>query len=228
MNLTEYTKREFLRLVVEKDTTACWSWAGDHDEDLRPVFRGEKAYRVMYELRVHQVPAGFHVHHKCGNSACVNPRHLVALSAEAHRAVHATKDKAKKERIYRGEWEQIQAAEAEAARLERERIEREWFEKERIEKEQEEAKRKIIAEAERWRLDHPWLVMWQRCKYLSGGLICGAITYLLWNWTWSSRDYGWMMFVAGTFWIMAPLALGTLGCFMLAFGNDVPVPPKKK
>ena len=121
--MTVQSKREFLQLVVEKETTKCWSWIGDHDADGRPVFRSEKAYRIMYELRIGDVPAGFHVHHKCGNSACVNPRHLVALSAEAHRAVHATKDKALKERIYRGEWEQIQAARAEAARLERERLE---------------------------------------------------------------------------------------------------------
>jgi hypothetical protein len=161
MNMTEDTKREFLRLVVEKDTTACWSWAGDHDEDLRPVFRGEKAYRIMYELRVRPIPASFHVHHKCGNSACVNPRHLVALSAEAHRAVHATKDKAMHERIYRGEWEHIKAAEAEAAleleeRLKRERPEiadrrrREWLERERIAKEQEEEKQRRASEVERW------------------------------------------------------------------------------
>jgi hypothetical protein len=30
---------------------------------------------------------------------------LVALSAEAHRAEHAAKDKARKEQIYQGEWE---------------------------------------------------------------------------------------------------------------------------
>jgi hypothetical protein len=52
-----------------KGTTECWPWTGGHDEDLRPVFRGEKAYRVMYELRNGDVPAGFHVHHKCENSA---------------------------------------------------------------------------------------------------------------------------------------------------------------
>ena len=68
----------------------------------------------MYELRVGDVPPDFHVHHKCENSACVNPRHLVALSPEAHRALHATKHKTLKEQIYQGEWEQIQAAKLEA------------------------------------------------------------------------------------------------------------------
>ena|ERR1700722_5260446 len=89
--MTEQTKREFFRLVVEKETTRCWSWIGAFGFDRRPVFRGEKAYRVMYKLRTADLPANFHVHHKCENSTCVNPRHLVALSPEAHRAVHATK-----------------------------------------------------------------------------------------------------------------------------------------
>jgi hypothetical protein len=108
--MTEQAKREFFRLVVEKETTRCWSWIGGFGVDRRPVFRGEKAYRIMYMLRVADVPASFHVHHKCENSTCINPRHLVALSPEAHRAVHSTKDKALKERIYRGEWEKIKTA----------------------------------------------------------------------------------------------------------------------
>jgi hypothetical protein len=146
VSLTESAKRDFLADVVEKTTRECWSWTGEHDADLRPVFRGEKAYRVMYELRIGDVPAGFHVHHKCENSACVNPRHLVALSPEAHRAVHATKDKTLRERIYAGEWERIQAEKAEVERLARERRERKQrLERERIERYQEE-QRRIAAE----------------------------------------------------------------------------------
>ena len=103
--MTEQTKREFFRLVVVKETTRCWSWIGRYDADRRRIFHGQKAYRIMHQLRIAIVPASFHVHHKCENSSCVNPRHLVALSPDAHRAVHATKDKARKERIYRGEWD---------------------------------------------------------------------------------------------------------------------------
>jgi HNH endonuclease len=94
-------------------------------------FEEKRLIALCTNCGVRPIPAGFHIHHKCGNSACVNPRHLVALTAEAHRAVHATKDKAIHERIYRGEWEQIQTAEAEAARLadERRRLDWERFDK---------------------------------------------------------------------------------------------------
>jgi hypothetical protein len=119
------------------------------------VFRGEKAYRIMYELRIRKVPDGFHVHHKCSNSACVNPRHLVALSPEAHRAVHATKDIVLKERIYRGEWEQIQAAEAKAALLAREKAEKDRLEREGRRQQQQVEWEHWCAERKRWRQEHP-------------------------------------------------------------------------
>jgi hypothetical protein len=148
MKLTEDTKHAFWRLVVQKGTTACWSWAGEYDADCRPLFRSEKAYRVMYEEVKGDIPAGFHVHHKCESCACVNPGHLVALSPEAHRAVHATKDKTLKAQIYRGEWEQIEEAKAEAERFLRERIERQ-----RREQEEEERRRLEAVRLEQERLE---------------------------------------------------------------------------
>jgi hypothetical protein len=134
--VTEEGKREFFQLVVEKETAKCWSWIGEHDADGKPLFRGEKAYRVMYRLRVGDVPDRFHVHHKCENSACINPRHLVALSPDAHRAVHATEDRTLKERIYRGEWRKIQEERdilEEGQRLVRERMKKQRTEEEREE-----------------------------------------------------------------------------------------------
>jgi hypothetical protein len=142
--MTEQSKRDFFQLVVEKETTSCWSWIGEYDLDKRPVFRGDKAFRVMHRLRVGDVPDRFHVHHKCENSACVNPRHLVALSPESHRAIHATKDKMLKERIYRGEWERIQAEKVEAERLEIEQLEQERLDQQRAELQRRERKRVAV------------------------------------------------------------------------------------
>ncbi|HWY91820.1 MAG TPA: HNH endonuclease [Chthoniobacterales bacterium] len=158
--VTEQSKREFWQLVVEKGTTKCWSWIGQYDADGRPVFRGEKAYRAMYELWFgREVPPDFHVHHKCETSSCVNPRHLVALSPEDHRAVHSTKDKAIQEQIYLGEWEQVKVAKAEEARLEKARLERERLEAVQLEEERLERERlqrcraqERLAQSERQRI----------------------------------------------------------------------------
>ena len=86
--MKEVTKREFLSLVVEKATTACWSWAGQYGDDGRPVFRLEGAYRWAYRIYVGPIPYGYDVHHTCENSKCVNSKHLVALPAEIHQQVH--------------------------------------------------------------------------------------------------------------------------------------------
>ncbi len=92
--LSAQKRREFELLVVEKPTSKCWAWAGQFDGDLRPIFGGEKAYRVMHELRNGEIPVGWDVHHKCNNSSCVNPRHLMALPKELHRQVHSDPNRA--------------------------------------------------------------------------------------------------------------------------------------
>jgi hypothetical protein len=56
--VTKNTEQEFLRLVVPGSTTAWWLWSGQHDQGLRPIFRGEKAYQVMYQLRNGDIPTG--------------------------------------------------------------------------------------------------------------------------------------------------------------------------
>jgi hypothetical protein len=93
--------------------------------------------------------------------------------------VHATNNKALKERIYRGGWEQILAAKAKAARLAKEKYEQiqaekaenarlamEAYElnereKRRIEAEKLEENRRLEAALERWRRGHPWLIAWE-------------------------------------------------------------------
>jgi hypothetical protein len=115
-------KEEFWSNVISRKTAECWFWDGDHDKDGRPIFRGEKAYRVAYQLRIGPIGQGDDIHHKCENSSCVNPRHLDALSPEAHRYVHQALHKGDgefAEQICNGEWEKIRAreqAQAEATR----------------------------------------------------------------------------------------------------------------
>jgi hypothetical protein len=79
---------DFWEQVTQLKTADCWPWNGKHDEDGRPIFDGEKAYRVAYQLRYKDLRSGYHVHHKCENSSCVNPRHLIQLAPEEHIAAH--------------------------------------------------------------------------------------------------------------------------------------------
>lgn len=191
--MTEQTKRDFFQLVVEKETTRCWSWIGEHDVDGRPVFRGEKAYRIMYQLRIDDVPERFHIHHKCENSACVNPRHLVALSAEAHRAVHATKDKTLKERIYGGEWHKIQKEkeiQEEGQRLARQRFEKQRLEQERIEEEAYQRRvASLAAQTERERKEFAaGLRKLQKLHlYITPALAFGLLLYCFIEFDWVSQ-----------------------------------------
>jgi hypothetical protein len=61
----------------------CWMWESTiYGADLRPAFtlygKRRTAYRIVYEL-VHgeAIPEGLVVRHKCDNSLCCRPEHLV-------------------------------------------------------------------------------------------------------------------------------------------------------
>ena len=47
------------------------------------------AYRRSYVAAQGEPPEGFQIHRLCGNNGCINPAHLVAVSAEDHRKLHA-------------------------------------------------------------------------------------------------------------------------------------------
>jgi len=53
--------------------------------------RGEYLYahRVVFEENFGPIPEGHHVHHTCGNKACINPDHLEALAPSDHFRGHA-------------------------------------------------------------------------------------------------------------------------------------------
>lgn len=46
------------------------------------------AHVVVYELLVGRVPPGWHLHHKCEQKGCVNPKHLTPLTPSEHARLH--------------------------------------------------------------------------------------------------------------------------------------------
>lgn len=91
-----------MRRVLMGSKGECWRWLGCQSAGYGRVrCRGRVAgvHRLVYAAFVGVIPARMDVHHKCGNSLCVNPRHLALLrradnaNAEpdrryAHRARH--------------------------------------------------------------------------------------------------------------------------------------------
>jgi len=73
---------------VRISDNGCWEWTGCRNRRGYGVISVNRklvrAHRLLYQLCV-DVPAGKkHIHHLCGNPACVKPHHLVAVSPEDH------------------------------------------------------------------------------------------------------------------------------------------------
>ncbi len=63
---------------------SCWLWnAVKHDCGYGRFFNNSKrllAHRVSYEMQVGPIPEGFVIDHLCRTPACVNPKHLEAVT----------------------------------------------------------------------------------------------------------------------------------------------------
>lgn len=77
----------------------CWPWNGPTTQPTPdgPLYgvthvdgtpgRNVRAHRFAYELLVGEIPPKKHLHHRCENTLCVNPKHLEPLSPAAHLAL---------------------------------------------------------------------------------------------------------------------------------------------
>ena len=72
-------KKDFLDRVEKTET--CWNWK----RYIKPNGYGtitEHAHRVSYELFIGEIPSGLTIHHICGNTKCVNPKHLQIMTLQ--------------------------------------------------------------------------------------------------------------------------------------------------
>jgi predicted DNA-binding protein (UPF0251 family) len=67
------------------EATGCWRWTRALSKYGYPF---SKAYRRFWEAVNGPRPDGWHIHHKCRNTACVNPDHLEAIDPRDHRIEH--------------------------------------------------------------------------------------------------------------------------------------------
>lgn len=83
---TDAEQTRFWSKVDRRGNDQCWMWAGYRNSDGYGRFfiaRGQSAayaHRVAYELLVGPIPDGLHIDHLCRVRACVNPRHLEAVT----------------------------------------------------------------------------------------------------------------------------------------------------
>lgn len=88
--LYEADHQRFISKISMPSDEACWEWTA-HRNQARGGYGTFRfggvpswAHRIAFEHWVEDIPDGFHVHHTCRNTGCVNPNHLEAVSPSAH------------------------------------------------------------------------------------------------------------------------------------------------
>ena len=69
-----------------EQTDSCWIWKGSKDSRGYGEFwfnrKLWKAHRFSYTKYIGEIPEGYHIDHLCGNTSCVKPKHLEAVTQQ--------------------------------------------------------------------------------------------------------------------------------------------------
>lgn len=80
---------------VPEPNTGCFLWTGRQLRSGHGILSiaggAELAHRLVYRLLIDEVGQRDQVHHVCRQPACINPAHLISLTAQQHREVHTGK-----------------------------------------------------------------------------------------------------------------------------------------
>lgn len=78
-----YDQDYVLERSIPEPNTGCWLWLRCVDPN--GYGRTPKlAHRISYEAFVGPIQSGMQLHHRCSQPGCVNPDHLVAVTASEH------------------------------------------------------------------------------------------------------------------------------------------------
>jgi hypothetical protein len=76
------------RSVVIDQDSGCWNWQLYRDKGgygrILVNYKSRIVPRVVFKLFYGSIPPGRHLHHKCGNRGCCNPRHLEPVTPFEH------------------------------------------------------------------------------------------------------------------------------------------------
>lgn len=71
--------------------SGCWEWMGHRWNGYGKVSMGGgqvQAHRLAWEFANGPIPAGYQIHHECGNRACMEVAHMRLLTASEHSLIH--------------------------------------------------------------------------------------------------------------------------------------------